>query len=157
MTDHEDKAYSRQNCFWRQQSWRKLWSCLLETCSRSLIVLVPNFLSFCCLFLMASGGSIHLSKTCDQSTVWLGVLCSAAGCFLPSTRLWTSYFLQNVVTLYHWSALPRREVHNLSINGSKMEVFEQKLSIVLSSSHFTMLCEKRLKVLSLIKLYTLKV
>ena len=29
----------------------------------------------------------HLSKTCDESTVWVGILCSAAGYILPSPRL----------------------------------------------------------------------
>ena len=34
----------------------------------------------------------HLSKTCDGSTVCVGILCSAAGYILTSPRLWTSYF-----------------------------------------------------------------
>ena len=33
---------------------------------------------------------IHLSKFCDQSTVWVGILCSAAWYFLTSPRLWTN-------------------------------------------------------------------
>ena len=52
---------------------------------------------------------IHLSKIRYESTVWLGILCSAAGYILPSPRRWTNYFCQIIAFLYHWVLRPRRE------------------------------------------------
>ena len=47
---------------------------------------------------------IQLSKICDESNVWVGVLCNVAGYVLPSTRLWTNYLLQKIeVLLLGWS------------------------------------------------------
>ena len=65
---------------------RKSWSRLGQTCSRSLIVFlsqlfVPLLIIFGCFW------RIHHSETCDESTVWVRILCSAAGYILPSPRL----------------------------------------------------------------------
>ena len=61
-------------------------ACLGQTSSRSLIVFCPNFLSFL-LTIFGCFWRIHLSKTCDESTVWVGILRSEAGYILPSPRL----------------------------------------------------------------------
>ena len=60
----------------------KSWTCLEQTCSRSLIVFLSQsfviLLKICDCF-----GKFLLSKTCDKSTVCVGILCSAAGYILP--------------------------------------------------------------------------
>ena len=65
------------------------WACLGQTCSRSLIV----FLSQLFVILLINFGcfwKIYVLENCDESTVWVGFLCSSAGYILPSPRLWTS-------------------------------------------------------------------
>ena len=78
MTDQEDKINLGKTVFDDSNQERKSWSYLGQTCSRSLIV----FLSQVFVILLIIFGCfwrIHLSKTCDESTVWVGILCSAAG------------------------------------------------------------------------------
>ena len=86
MTDQEDNINLGKIVFDDNNQERKSWACLGQTCSRSLIV----FLSQPFVILLTIFGCfwrIHLSKTCDESTVWVGILCSAAGYILPSPRL----------------------------------------------------------------------
>ena len=86
MTELEDKINLDKIVFDDNKQERKSWSCLGQTCSRSLIL----FLSQLFIILPIIFGCfwrIHLSKTCDESTVWVGILCSAAGYILPSPRL----------------------------------------------------------------------
>ena len=83
MTDQEDNINLGKIVFDDNNQERKSWACLGQTCSRSLIVLLSQL--FCHFvnhlwFLWR----IHLSKISDQSTVWVGILCSAAGYILPS-------------------------------------------------------------------------
>ena len=68
---------------------RKSWACLGQTYSRSLIVFLSQ-LFLISLIIFGCFWRIHLSKTCDESTVLVGIFCSAAGYKLPSPRLWTS-------------------------------------------------------------------
>ena len=63
---------------------RKSWSCLGQKSSRSLIVFLSQFFIIL-LIIFGCFWRIHLSKTCDESTVWVGFLCSAAGYNLPFT------------------------------------------------------------------------
>ena len=65
---------------------KKSWACLGQACSRSLIVFLSQ-LFVILLIIFGCFWRIHLSKTCDESTVCVGILCSAAGYFLPSPRL----------------------------------------------------------------------
>ena len=44
----------------------------------------------------------NLSKACEESTVWVAILCSAAGYILPSPRLGTSKFLQKNASSVLW-------------------------------------------------------
>ena len=86
MTDQEYNINLGKIVFDGNNQEMKSWACLGQTCSRSLIV----FLSQLYVNLLIVSGCfwrIHLSKTCDESTVWVGVLCSAAGYVLPSPRL----------------------------------------------------------------------
>ena len=65
---------------------KKSRACLGQTCSRSLIVFLSQ-LFVILLIIFGCFRIIHLSKTCDESTVWVEILCSAAGYILTSPRL----------------------------------------------------------------------
>ena len=68
---------------------RRLWSCWGKTCSRFLNV----FLSQKFVILLIICGCFwrkHLAKTCHESTVRVGILCSAAGYILPSPNSYKS-------------------------------------------------------------------
>ena len=86
MTELEDKINLDKIFFDNNNQERKSWACLGQTCSRSLIVFLSQ-LSFILLIIFGCFWRIHQSKTCDESTVWVGILCSAAGYILPSPRL----------------------------------------------------------------------
>ena len=86
MTDLEDNINLGKIVLDDNNQERKSWTCLGQTCSRSLIV----FLSQLFVILLIISGCfwrIHLSKIFAESTVWVGILCSAAGYILPSPRL----------------------------------------------------------------------
>ena len=78
MTDPEDNFNLDKIVFDDNNQQRKSWSCLGQTCSRSLIVFFSQLLVFL-LIIFGCFWRIHLSKTCDEWTVWVGILCSAAG------------------------------------------------------------------------------
>ena len=42
------------------------------------------------LIILGSIWRIHLATSCEECTVWVGVLCSAAGNFVPTPRIGTS-------------------------------------------------------------------
>ena len=106
MTDQEDKINLGKTVFDDNNQEKKSWSCLGQTCSRSLIV----FLSQVFVILLIIFGCfwrIHLSKTCDESTVWVGILCSAAGYIIGLTTILNNYFLQKIESLFHWLVLQK--------------------------------------------------
>ena len=78
MPEHTDNISLNKLVFDDQNVERRSWSCLGQTCSRSLIVFLSQFfvmhLIVCCSF-----WRIHLAKTCDESTIRVGTLCGAAG------------------------------------------------------------------------------
>ena len=85
MTELENKINLDKSVFDDNNQETKFWSCLGQTCSRSLIV----FLSQLFVILLITFGCfwrIHLSQNCDESTVWVRILCSSAGYILPSSR-----------------------------------------------------------------------
>ena len=86
MTDQEDDINLGKTVFDDNNQKKKSWACLEQTCSRSLIVFLSQLFV---ILLIIFGGfwRIHLSKTCDESTDWVGIFCSAAGYILPSIRL----------------------------------------------------------------------
>ena len=151
MTDQEDNNNLGKIFCDDNNQERKTWACLGQTCSRSLIVFLSQlFVSL--LIIFGCFSRIHLSKTCDESTVWVGILCSAAGYIWPSPRLWTSYFLQKIESLFHWLVLQKLEKGNLFTIGWKLEHFNQsltKLNLFININLFTMLCKKKSKISSL--------
>ena len=86
MTDQEDNINLGKIVFDDNNQERKSWNCLGQTFSRSLIVFLSQ-LFVILLIIFGCFWRIHLLKTCDESTVWVGSLCSAAGYILPSPRL----------------------------------------------------------------------
>ena len=88
VCDREDNnkldkfAYDDNNQ--ERKSWTLFGTILFQL---SDCLLVPS-----CVILYITFGCfwrLHLSKTCDESTVWVGILCNAAGYILPSPRLRT--------------------------------------------------------------------
>ena len=86
MTDQEDKNTLGKIVFDNNNQERKAWACLEQTCSRLLIVFLSQHFVIL-LILFGCFWRIHRSKTCEESIVWGGNLCSAAGYILPSPRL----------------------------------------------------------------------
>ena len=86
MPDHTDNINFNKIVFDDQDIEKRLWSCLGQTCSRSLIVFLSQFI-VTLLIICGCFWRIHLAKTCDNSTVWVGILCNAAGYNLPSPKL----------------------------------------------------------------------
>ena len=86
MTDQADNINLGKIVFDENNVERRSWACLGQTCSRSLIVFLSQFFV---ILLIISGcfWRIHLANTCDETTVWVGILCSAAGYILPSPKL----------------------------------------------------------------------
>ena len=86
MTAQEDNFNLGEIALNDNNQERKSWSCLGQTCSRSLIVFLSQ-LFVILLIMFGCFWRLHLSKTRDESTVWVGVLCSAAGYNSLSARL----------------------------------------------------------------------
>ena len=86
MTDQEDYFNLGKIVFDENNQEKKSWACLGQTCSRSLFVFLSQ-LFVILLIIFSCFWRIHLSKTCDEPTVWVGCLCSAAGINFPSPRL----------------------------------------------------------------------
>ena len=86
MTDQEDNINLGENVFDDSNQERKSWACLGQTYSRSLIVFLFQ-LFVILLIIFGCFWRIHPSKPCDESTVWVRNLCSAAGYILASPRL----------------------------------------------------------------------
>ena len=89
MTDQVDNYFLGKSVFDDNNQETKSWACLRQTCSRFLVVsLSQRFVVL--LIIFGCFWRRQLSKICDESTVWMGILCRAAGYFLPSPRLKTS-------------------------------------------------------------------
>ena len=86
MTDPEGNNNLGKIVFDDNNQERKSWSCLEQTFCRSPIVFLSQFFVIL-LIIFGCFWRIHLSKTRDESTVWVGILCSAPGHVLFSPRL----------------------------------------------------------------------
>ena len=85
MTDQEEFNLGKK-VFDDNNQERISWACLGQICSTSLIVFLSQ-LFVILLIIFGCLWRIHFSKICDESTVWVGILCSAAGYILPSPSL----------------------------------------------------------------------
>ena len=89
MTDEEDNIIRGKNVFDDNNQERKSWSCLAQTCSRSLIVILSQF----SMILLINFGCFWrkiVSKIFDDSFIRVGKLCGALGYILPSPGLCTN-------------------------------------------------------------------
>ena len=86
MSDHTDNIKFDKIVFGDQNVERRSLSCSGQTCSRSLIVILSQFFGIL-LSICGSFWRIQLAKTCDQYTVWVDILCNAAGYILRSQNL----------------------------------------------------------------------
>ncbi len=86
MLDHNDKINLDKNVFDDQNVERRSWSCLGQTSSRSLIEFLSQVFVIL-LFICGCFWRILLAKTCDESPVWIGILCRATGYNLPSAKI----------------------------------------------------------------------
>ena len=74
MTEQEDNFNLDKIVFNNNIQERKSWTCLGQTCSRSLIMFLSQ-LFVILLIIFGCFSRIHFSKTCDESTIWVGILC----------------------------------------------------------------------------------
>ena len=78
MTDQNDKINLGKIIFDDNNKEKKPWSCLEQTCCTSLIVFLTQL--FVILWIIFGWfRRTHFSKICDESIVWVGILCKAAG------------------------------------------------------------------------------
>ena len=87
MTEHTDNGLNLGNfVFDDNNQERKSWKCFGQTCNRSLVVFLSQFLVIllilaCCIVRIA------LAETCEETTVWIANLSSTVGYILPSPKL----------------------------------------------------------------------
>ena len=65
---------------------RKSWKFLGHSCTRSLVVFFAQFVVILSI-VACSIVRITLSKTCEETTVWVAILSSTVGYILPSPKL----------------------------------------------------------------------
>ena len=95
MIDQEYKIISDKIICDDNNQERKSWTCLSQSCSRSRIVFLCKLLVIL-LIIIGSFWKIHLSQKFEESTVSMGILCSAGGYILPSPRLRAFCFPQKI-------------------------------------------------------------
>ena len=65
---------------------RKSWSCFDHEISRSFAVFITQ-VSVAMFIIIFSCVNLYLSKRCEESTIWIAVLSSAVGYFLPNPQI----------------------------------------------------------------------
>ena len=127
LAGHEDKIILRKIVFDdNNQEWKSR-SSLGQTCSRPLLLFLSQF--FVILFIIIGCfRTIHLSKTFDELTLWVVILCSAPGYILFFTKpLNKPTFTKNgfFISLIGPSKTGKSQ---LNYNWLKMERFNQILT-----------------------------
>ena len=143
--------FSAKFWLWQQQSWKKtvvfFGTKLFQIFACLFVQTVWNFLTMfdCCW-------NILLSKAWDEWTVWVGILFSEADYFSFLPGLWTNIFCKKL----------RPYIVGRSFQNGKPAAFlqlAQNFNILTKiwhffidpPSHFTRLCQKRLRITSLFK------
>lgn len=86
MTDHADSSLARDIIFNQQQEERKPWKVCGFQWSRTAVLFIVQ----CTLiFMLASCAlwGIIISKSCEETTVWVAVLSSTIGYILPAPSI----------------------------------------------------------------------
>ena len=87
MTKHTDNDLNLGNFFFNDNKQeRQSWKCFGQTCNRSLVGFFSQFFIIllmlaCCIV------RITLAETCGETAVWIAILSSTVGYFLPSPNL----------------------------------------------------------------------
>ena len=145
MTGQEDDINLGKSVLEDNNTERKSWTSSAQTCSRSLIVsLLQIFVIL--LFSCSHFWRVLPSKICDESTVWLEVLCSAAGYKLLSPRpKKANFYNKSCLNTSHRSTQAGK--YQLINNLLKMKTAQPKpdKTYFLSTlrSHFAMLSKKK--------------
>ena len=87
----------------------------------------PNFFVLIFLIIVGCFCRNHLWKACDELTVWVHFLCSAAEYILPLPRQRTRYSLQKIASTYGWSVRPRQASHTFFCNLLEIGTFQPKI------------------------------
>ena len=153
MTDQEYKIDLGIIAFDDNNQDRKSWACLGQTCSRYSIGFLSQLLAIL-LIIFGCFWRIHLSITCDESTVRAGILRSASGYIFTLTKI-MNYKISTknrvFIPLVDLSeSVKSRLVYNWLKNGTFQPNFD-KISLINTPSHLMVLCKKRLKVSRLFK------
>ena len=154
MIDQEDNINLGKNVFDDNNQQRKSWACLGPTFSRSLIVFLSQ-LSVILLIIFGCFWRIQLSKTRDESTVWVGFCVVQQDTFYPHQDFEQVSFYKKSRLHIIGIALRDKKSHNLFTIGSKIEPFKQILAkftfFINTLRHFMVLCNLKLKISSLFK------
>ena len=87
MGDQTDATLNLGNfVFGNKNHERKSWKFLGHSCTRSLVVFFAQFVVILSI-VACSIVRITLSKTCEETTVWVAILSSTVGYILPSPKL----------------------------------------------------------------------
>ena len=128
---------------------KKLWSCSRQTCSRCLIVFLSQL--FVILIIFGCFWRIHLSKTCDETSVRVRIWCSRAGYILKSPRLYTSLLLQKIAScrsVYITSLVGSSETGKSELINDWLKIgtfqpeFDKFYFFINTPTHFTLLCKR---------------
>ena len=153
MTDQEHKIDLGVIAFDDNNQDRKSWACLGQTCSRYSIGFLSQLLAIL-LIIFGCFWRIHLSKTCDESTVRTGILRSAARYIFTLTNIMNNIISTEnrvFISLVELSESVKSQlVYNWLKNGTFQPKFD-KIFLINTPSHLLVLCKKRLKVSRLFK------
>ena len=139
---------------------RKSWACLGQSCSRSLFVFLSQ-LFVVLLIIFSCFWKIHISKTCDENIVWVGICVVQQDAFYrhQDYEKVTSYKKNRAfISLVGPSETGKLQLfYNWFTNGTFQPKFEKFTFCTNILRHFMMLCKKRLKISSLFKVKFLNI
>ena len=156
MRDQEDNIDLGKRVFDKNQD-RKLSACLGQTCCSYIIVFLSQFVVIL-LNIFGCFWRIHFLKSCDESTVGVEILFTAAGYISPSPRLRTCYFKINRVVISLVGPSKMGKSH-LFFKWPKLGTFQPNIDkthfLYQHSQSLYHVKQKRLIFSSLFKMYTL--
>ena len=156
MPDHTDNTNLDKIVFEDRNVEGRLWSSLRQTCSRFLIVSLSQFF----VVLVAICGSfwlIQLAKTCDESTVRVGILCSAKDTFYLDQNCEQGNFYKNRIFISLVGPSVSGKTHLIQ-EWLKVETFQlksDKICFFYQHPPTVYNVEEKLIILNLFKVYTL--
>ena len=159
MTELEDINLGKID-FDENHQERKSWSCLGQTCSRSLIVFLSQ-LFVILLIIFGCFCRIHISQNLWRINClgWNFVQCGRI--HFTRTKIMNKLFSTKVESLFYWLDCPKLKNRSLFTVGEKLEHLNKsltKFSFLINIPNLsTMLCWRKLKISSLCKEQTLNI